>query len=87
MVHDISVTQYEWPFVTIQIECAKGFYVRSLARDLGEALGTGGYCKSIQRTAVGPFSIENAWQLEDLPEYLSQGDLLSPEEVSQLLQE
>ncbi len=87
MVHDISVTQYEWPLVTIQIKCAKGFYVRSLARDLGEALGTGGYCKSIRRTAVGPFSIENAWQLEDLPQYLSQGDLLSPEEVSQLLQE
>ncbi len=86
MVHNISVTHYEWPLVTIKIECAKGFYVRSLARDLGKALGTGGYCKFIRRTAVGPFTIENAWQLEDLPEFLSQDDLLTPEMVGQMLQ-
>lgn len=87
MVHDINVIHYEWPTVTIQIKCAKGFYVRSLARDLGEVLGTGGYCKSIRRTAVGPFTLEMAWQLEDLPEFLTEEDLLTPQQVAHLLQD
>lgn len=85
MVHDIQVTSFSWPIVTIDIACAKGFYVRSLARDLGEVLGTGGYCTEINRTAVGPFLIENAKQLEQLPEWLTQQDLISLEELNQLL--
>lgn len=86
MVYDIKVLEYAWPLVTISIECAKGFYVRSLARDLGEVLGTGGYCKSIRRKAVGPFTLEQAWQLEDLPEYLTEDDLLTPDQVETMLQ-
>ncbi|MEE2819072.1 MAG: tRNA pseudouridine(55) synthase TruB [Planctomycetota bacterium] len=86
MVYDIRVVNYEWPLVTIHIECAKGFYVRSLARDLGKVLGTGGYCKSIKRTAVGPFTLEMAWQLEDLPEFLAEDELLTPLQVETLLQ-
>lgn len=85
MVHDIQVTSFSWPLVTIDIACAKGFYVRSLARDLGVALDTGGYCTAIHRTAVGPFLIDNAKQLEQLPEWLTQQDLISLEEVNQLL--
>ena len=60
--------------------------MRSLARDLGEVLGTGGYCKSIRRTAVGPFTLEMAWQLEDLPEFLAEDELLTPLQVETLLQ-
>jgi len=85
MVHDIQVVSFSWPLVTINIACAKGFYVRSLARDLGEVLGTGGYCTIIHRTAVGPFLIDNAIRLEQLPEWLTQEDLISQEEVDQLL--
>jgi len=84
-VHSISVLNYEWPHVTIDIFCAKGFYVRSLARDLGEKLGTGGYCTEIRRTEVGPFTLEFAKQLESLPEFLTQEDLISPDQVSELL--
>ncbi|MBT5657659.1 MAG: tRNA pseudouridine(55) synthase TruB, partial [Phycisphaerae bacterium] len=39
-------------------------------RDLGEALGTGGCCRSIRRTAVGPFRIDNAIALDDVPDPL-----------------
>ncbi len=84
-VHEIRVTSFSWPLVTIEISCAKGFYVRSLARDLGKVLGTGGFCTIIHRTAVGPFTIDNAIQLEQLPEWLTQQDLISQHEVDQLL--
>ncbi|MDP6987679.1 MAG: hypothetical protein QGG74_06510, partial [Phycisphaerales bacterium] len=66
----LDLLTYEWPVATVAIACGKGFYVRSLARDLGTALGTGGCCRSIRRTAVGPFSIEEAIPLDDVPDPL-----------------
>lgn len=66
-VHRISLLKFEWPIATVEVECEKGFYVRSLARDLGTTLGTGGHCASIRRTAVGPFDIGEASDPEDLP--------------------
>jgi tRNA pseudouridine55 synthase len=68
-VHEIAVLRYEWPLVRLDIRCDKGFYVRSLAHDLGTALGGGGHCASIRRTAVGPYTIDQAITLvqEALP--------------------
>ena len=51
-------------------------YIRSLARDLGNALGTGGYCRLIRRTAVGPFDLAESTPLDELPEELQQHHLL-----------
>ena len=85
-VHSISVVEYAWPLVTIDIACAKGFYVRSLARDLGKQLQTGGYCTEIRRTEVGRFTLGIAKQLETLPEFLMQEDLIHPDQVMELLQ-
>ena len=84
-VHNISVTGYQWPIVTIDIKCAKGFYIRSLARDLGRTLGVGGYCTEIRRTEVGGFTLNLAMQLEDLPEFISQEDLISPVAAMKML--
>jgi len=84
-VFDISLLEYSWPILTIEIACAKGFYVRSLARDLGEKLGTGGYCKEIRRTEVGPFTLEHAHVLENLPEEITQEILILPSAVDQML--
>lgn len=75
-VHDIRLEAYEWPIATVSIHCDKGFYVRSLARDLGRALGTGGHCASIRRTAVGPFTLEESVPLDDLPDPLPADRLL-----------
>jgi tRNA U55 pseudouridine synthase TruB len=71
--------------VTLRIHCRKGFYVRALARDLGKALDTGGWCRSIRRTAVGPFTIEQATRLDDVPEVLRAEDLLTLEDVQAAL--
>jgi len=76
-IHELDLLEYAWPIVELSIRCAKGLYVRSLARDLGRALGTGGHCLSIRRTAVGPFTIDAATPLAEVPDPLAETDLIS----------
>lgn len=52
----------------VDVACSSGTYIRALARDLGEALGVGGHLTALRRTAVGPFSIEQATELALLEE-------------------
>lgn len=54
----IRVLAYDWPFLDVDIECGKGTYVRSIARDLGAKLGVGGLVQTLRRTRVGPFAAE-----------------------------
>jgi tRNA pseudouridine55 synthase len=84
-VHEIALVGYEWPIATVSIRCAKGFYVRSLARDLGAALGTGGHCASIRRTAVGPFTLAMARTLAALPESIDASALIPLDEAIELV--
>ncbi len=76
IVHALELVSYRWPEVELEIHCGPGFYVRSLARDIGTALGTGGHCKMLRRTAVGPFDESMIVRLNDLPERLSGHDLI-----------
>jgi len=76
IVHSLRLMSYDWPIVELSLRCGKGFYVRSLARDLGRALGTGGHCVEIRRTAVGPFTLADAITLDALPAPLTQAALL-----------
>ncbi len=64
-VYDLNVLEFAAPELEIEVECGKGFYMRSLAHDLGEALGVGGHLGNLCRTAVGPFRIEDAVSLDD----------------------
>ncbi|RVW03890.1 tRNA pseudouridine(55) synthase TruB [Rhodococcus xishaensis] len=50
----------------VEIDCSSGTYIRALARDLGAALGVGGHLTALRRTAVGPFTLEQARTLEQL---------------------
>jgi len=84
-VHEIALADYAWPIATVEVTCEKGFYVRSLARDLGTALGTGGHCASIRRTAVGPFGLDHAVDPDDLPEILPDDAVLPLEDALAML--
>lgn len=64
-IKDIEILNYKYPIIKLKITCGKGVYIRSLARDLGEKLKTGGYMKSLVRTRVGEFKIIDAVELED----------------------
>ena len=64
-VYDISLTGWEPPVATVKVDCGRGFYMRSLAHDLGQTLGCGGHLKSLVRTKTGPFHIDDAATLEE----------------------
>jgi tRNA pseudouridine55 synthase len=53
----IEVLAYQWPHLELEIDCSKGTYIRSIARDLGEGLGCGGYVERLERTRIGPFTL------------------------------
>lgn len=72
----IAVVSYVWPLLVVEVRCGRGTYIRSLARDLGRALGTGGSLASLCRTAVGPYRVEDALAFDALPERLTQEALL-----------
>ena len=55
----------------VTVECSSGTYIRALARDLGNALGTGGHLTALRRTQVGPYSLDEARTLEELAEELT----------------
>ena len=62
----LAVVGYAYPDLRIEIDTGRGFYVRSLARDLGEALGVGGYLTGLRRTRVGPFAADAGVTLEQI---------------------
>lgn len=65
LIKDIELLEYEWPIVKLRIETGSGVYIRSIARDLGQILQTGGYLAELVRTRVGQFTKEEAFSLED----------------------
>lgn len=85
LIHAIDVRGYDWPLLALDIRCGKGTYIRSLARDLGRSLGTGGHLASLRRTEVGPFTLGQARQLDDLPEPLLEEHLVDVAGVERLL--
>ncbi len=58
--HRLEIVSIEAPYLTLRIDCSAGFYVRSLAHDLGEQLGVGGHIASLRRTRTGEFTIDQA---------------------------
>jgi tRNA pseudouridine55 synthase len=77
VIHAIELLEYRWPMLTLDVRCEKGVYIRSLARDIGVALGTGGHCASLRRTAIGRFTEAQAIAVSDLPRDITQADLLA----------
>jgi tRNA pseudouridine55 synthase len=61
------------PTVALDVRCSAGTYVRSLARDLGEALGCGAHLAALTRTASGPFRLDAAHPLDEVRDELAAG--------------
>jgi tRNA pseudouridine55 synthase len=73
-IHRLELISWQPPEVTLDIECSKGTYIRSLAHDLGQALGCGAYLKSLVRTRCGIFDIKDAISITQLEEACRRGD-------------
>jgi tRNA pseudouridine55 synthase len=65
-IHELDVLGIAGPDITLRVRCSKGTYVRTLCADIGEALGVGGHLLSLQRTRVGPLTIERALTLDEV---------------------
>lgn len=63
LIYKIDIIKYEYPFLTLKIECGSGTYIRSIAHDLGQILKTGAYCHALTRTRVGKYEIKNSQKL------------------------
>ena len=65
-IFNLKILSYEWPELELRIRCSSGTYIRSLAHDIGQALGCGAYLKALRRTAIGPYRLRKAVSPADL---------------------
>lgn len=65
-IHDIAIIDWQHDALTIDVRCSKGTYIRTLAEDIGEALGCGAHLSALRRTASGPLTMDGAFTLEQL---------------------
>ncbi|HQN93630.1 MAG TPA: tRNA pseudouridine(55) synthase TruB [Prolixibacteraceae bacterium] len=70
-LYSIEVVRFEMPELVLRINCSKGTYIRSLARDLGESLGSGAYLTGLIRTKSGAKMLENAFTIEKFEKSLA----------------
>ncbi|MGI8644595.1 MAG: tRNA pseudouridine(55) synthase TruB [Thermomicrobiales bacterium] len=64
--HRLELRDWSPPDAAVFVECSKGTYVRSLARDIGRDLGTGAYLANLVRNRTGPFCLSDAWTLAEI---------------------
>lgn len=65
-VRSIDKVKYNWPELTFRANVSSGTYIRSMARDIGQSLGTGGYLKNLRRLSIGEYLLEDAVAISEL---------------------
>ena len=65
-IHELKLERLEGDELEFSVLCSKGTYVRTLAEDVGEALGCGGHLIALRRTGIGEFSLDDAYSLAQL---------------------
>ncbi len=73
-IHSIELLRHEGDELEIEIHCSKGTYVRTLAEEIGEALGCGGHLSALRRTASGPFTLDEAVTMEQIEAAAEEGN-------------
>lgn len=64
-INNLEILAYENNILKLDINCSKGTYIRSIANDIGQKLGVGGYLAELVRDSIGEYKLENALDLED----------------------
>ena len=80
-IDEIEVTDFDAArmLLSIRVVCGKGTYIRALARDIGEALGSGAYLTALRRTRVGDYRVEDCVDFDHFQEWLDQQDIETTE--------
>lgn len=71
VIRKIELEEYALPNIRIRVNCGKGTYIRSLARDIGEALKCGAYLTALERTKIGAFDVKDAFLVNEFIEKLN----------------
>lgn len=79
-IKEMELLGMDMPEITLRIVCSKGTYIRALARDLGEALGSGAHLTGLRRTRVGDVRVEDCLTIADAIETIGTTPLTYPEE-------
>ncbi len=80
VIDDIELLQYAQDQITLRIVCSKGTYIRALARDIGEALGSGAHLTALRRTRVGDFTIDKCISVDDAAAMIRDVDITMPDD-------
>lgn len=72
VIDEIELLTYEMPEIKIRVVCSKGTYIRALARDIGEALRSGGHLTGLIRTKIGDIGLEQCRSIDDLEQLFEQ---------------
>ena len=75
----LEVLEYDPPLLKLRVECSKGTYIRALARDIGESLGSGAHLTALRRTRVGDFSAERTLSMEQAAALIAHASLEFPD--------
>ena len=71
-IYEMEILSLEMPILKIRVRCSKGTYIRSLAGEIGQAVGSGAYLRSLRRTRSGGFTVENGYDLNFFMEKLAE---------------
>ena len=80
VIDEIELLSYSQEKISVRIVCSKGTYIRALARDIGEALGTGAHLTALRRTRVGNVKIEDCMSVDDATKMLEEVEIVIPQE-------
>ncbi len=64
-IHELELIEFSPPKISLRVHCSKGTYIRSLANDIGEKLGTGAYLSALRRTKIGDYHVNDAEKISD----------------------
>ncbi len=69
-ISGIELLNFDLPKINIRVSCSKGTYIRSLANDIGSALGSGGHLVKLRRTKIGNYKVEEAHKINEFEEMM-----------------
>ena len=81
VIDEIELLNYSMPRIEIRVVCSKGTYIRALARDIGQALGSGAHLTALRRTRVGGVRVDDCLQVPDMLDMLEDAQMVMPEEI------
>ncbi len=78
VIDEIELLEYSQQSIVVRVVCSKGTYIRALARDIGEALNSGGHLTALRRTRVGDVKVEDCLTIDQAVELLNNIEITTP---------